>query len=110
MDKIRKQIAEIENDKVGLLDAKTAKAKASAQNTILIVTFGSVIALVFGGIATYFNYRELSERKKVEKELQFLEEKLSKVFRSSPDWVTITTLKDGRYIDVNDAFMRTSGL
>jgi PAS domain S-box-containing protein len=109
MDKIRKQIAEIENDKVGLLDAKTAKAKASAQNTILIVTFGSVIALVFGGIATYFNYRELSERKKVEKELQFLEEKLSKVFRSSPDWVTITTLKDGRYIDVNDAFMRTSG-
>ncbi len=37
------------------------------------------------------------------------EEKFAKAFLSSPNPITITSLKDGRHIDVNDAFLSLSG-
>ena len=37
------------------------------------------------------------------------EEKFSKIFHSSPDWIAISTLSDGRLIDVNEALCRMSG-
>jgi PAS domain S-box-containing protein len=37
------------------------------------------------------------------------EEKFSKAFRSSPDWITISTLKEGRFIDVNQSFQDITG-
>jgi PAS domain S-box-containing protein len=53
--------------------------------------------------------RDITERKQSEVALRLSEEKFSKAFRSSPDWVTISHLADGRYIDVNDAFLRMTG-
>ena len=41
--------------------------------------------------------------------LQRSEEKFSKAFRSSPVLTAISTIKEGRYIDVNDAFLATLG-
>ncbi len=52
---------------------------------------------------------DITEFKKAERALRSSEEKFSKVFRSSPDWIAITTLSDGRFIDVNDAFLRITG-
>ena len=49
------------------------------------------------------------ERKRVEQELRLSEEKFSKIFRSTPDAISITTLSDGRYLDVNDSFLQMSG-
>ncbi len=49
------------------------------------------------------------ERAHAEQELRISEEKLAKVFQASPDWITITTLEEGRYIDVNDAFVFMTG-
>ena len=40
---------------------------------------------------------------------RFSEEKFTKAFRNSPDIITISTLDEGRYIDVNDEFERTLG-
>jgi len=37
------------------------------------------------------------------------EEKYAKAFRQSPFWVLITTLADGRYLEVNEAFLRSMG-
>ncbi len=53
--------------------------------------------------------RDITQRKEVEKALRLSEEKFSKAFRASPDWITISTIDEGRYIEVNDAFMRISG-
>ncbi len=53
--------------------------------------------------------RDISERKAAEKALRFSEEKFSKAFRSSPAFITISTLKEGRFIDVNNAFLKESG-
>ena len=49
------------------------------------------------------------ERTQAELDLRISEEKLAKVFHASPDWITITSLEEGRYIDVNDAFVAMTG-
>ena len=49
------------------------------------------------------------ERKRYEKALQESEDKFSKAFRSSPNTIVITTLKEGRFVEVNDSFTDISG-
>ena len=49
------------------------------------------------------------ERKRVEQDLRLSEEKFSKIFRSTPDAISITTLTGGRYLDVNNSFLQMSG-
>jgi len=51
----------------------------------------------------------ITERKQAEAALKESEEKFSKAFRSSPDAIAITTLKDGRFIEVNDSYTRING-
>lgn len=53
--------------------------------------------------------RDETDRKEAEEALRLSEEKLSKAFRACPDWMTISTLDEGRYIDVNDAFLSMTG-
>lgn len=59
-----------------------------------------------GLIGVAFN---ITDRKKAEASLLESEEKFRKIFSSCPDPISISTLEEGRYIEVNDAFMRTSG-
>ena len=42
-------------------------------------------------------------------QLRLSEEKFAKAFRSSPNPITIIRLKDGRYLEVNEAFCKTIG-
>jgi PAS domain S-box-containing protein len=53
--------------------------------------------------------RDITERKRAEDVLRASEEKFAKVFRSSPMFVAISTLAEGRYIDVNEAYERRLG-
>ena len=52
---------------------------------------------------------DVTERKHAEEALKTSEEKFSKAFRQSPMLVTLTSIKDSRYIDVNEAFERVTG-
>ncbi len=49
------------------------------------------------------------QHKQAEEALRVSEEKFSKAFRCSPDSIAIATFEDGRYIEVNDSFLRLSG-
>lgn len=49
------------------------------------------------------------EAEQEECSLKLSEEKFFRVFRSSPDWIAISSLFEGRFIDVNDAFLRHTG-
>ncbi len=52
---------------------------------------------------------DISAHKRIQEELRVSEEKFTKVFHASPDWVSITTLDDGIYIDVNEGYLYWSG-
>jgi PAS domain S-box-containing protein len=49
------------------------------------------------------------EFKRAQEALRQSEAKFAKVFRSSPDAVMISTLDDGRYLDINEGFERLTG-
>ena len=53
--------------------------------------------------------QDITERKQSDDALRLSEEKFSKAFRSSPTFITICTLNDDRFVDVNDAFLNASG-
>ncbi|WP_373527786.1 PAS domain S-box protein [Nostoc sp.] len=53
--------------------------------------------------------RDITERKQAEVALQNLAQKFSKAFSCSPDSITISTLAEGRFIEVNDSFVKLSG-
>ncbi|MEH2379086.1 MAG: PAS domain S-box protein [Nostoc sp.] len=53
--------------------------------------------------------RDITERKQSEVSLINLAQKFSKAFSCSPDSITISTLQEGRFIEVNDSFVKLSG-
>ncbi len=52
---------------------------------------------------------DISMHIRVREALRISEEKFTKVFNASPDWVSITTLDDGVYMDVNEGYLYWSG-
>jgi diguanylate cyclase (GGDEF)-like protein/PAS domain S-box-containing protein len=52
---------------------------------------------------------DITERKKREEEARKLEERFSIAFRASPAGLTITTLADGKFVDVNESYLRMLG-
>jgi PAS domain S-box-containing protein len=53
--------------------------------------------------------REITERKLVIDELRRSEERFSKAFRANPQPMSLTTIAEGRYLDVNESFLSMSG-
>ncbi|MFC1833355.1 response regulator [Thermodesulfobacteriota bacterium] len=53
--------------------------------------------------------KEIKDRKQVEKSLRASESRFNIAFRSNPGAVSIATLKEGRFVDVNDNFCRSLG-
>lgn len=52
---------------------------------------------------------ENRERKHTEEALILSREEFSKALQASPDSIVISTLREGRFIDVNDSLVRTTG-
>jgi PAS domain S-box-containing protein len=52
---------------------------------------------------------DVTERKLAEERLRHSEEKFSKIFMTTPDFICISRLKDGRFLDVNRGFEDITG-
>ncbi|MBW4679975.1 MAG: PAS domain S-box protein [Microcoleus vaginatus WJT46-NPBG5] len=68
---------------------------------------GGGLLLVCAGVVAYILVRHL--KRLTAQALSNSEEKFSKAFRASPDAITISTLTEGRFIEVNDSFLRITG-
>lgn len=55
------------------------------------------------------NFFDITDRKRLEEALRISEEKFSRSFRLAPISISITTLKEGRIVEVNDAFLMETG-
>jgi PAS domain S-box-containing protein len=62
-----------------------------------------------GRRATLGYFMDSTEHERAKEALRLSEDKFHKAFRSSPDWVAISTLDSGLYIDVNEAFLSATG-
>lgn len=52
---------------------------------------------------------DITDRKRAEEERRRVDALFTKVFQVTPDVITLTTLEDGRYIDVNENFLSSLG-
>lgn len=67
------------------------------------------VRLPDGSVTVFSIYRDISARKRAEDALRQSEEKFAKAFRASPDSLAISTLDDGRVLEVNDKYVATLG-
>jgi PAS domain S-box-containing protein len=82
------------------VEALAAPAAIAIQNARLTARLESTIAAL--------EERE-AERLRAERALRETEERFSRVFGASPAALSISALRDGRYLYVNDAFLRLVG-
>jgi PAS domain S-box-containing protein len=52
---------------------------------------------------------DITDRKRAEEALKLSEEKFSKVFQNSPAMISISTVNEGRFLEVNDRFTKILG-
>jgi two-component system, sporulation sensor kinase E len=62
-----------------------------------------------GNICLVGIVHDITELKKAEETRRLLDKRFSQVFNSSPNAMVITTLKEGRHIDINNSFSRIYG-
>jgi len=53
--------------------------------------------------------RDVTERNRAIDELRQSEERFSKAFHANPQPMSVTTMAEGRYVDINDSFLEMSG-
>src|SRR4030065_1948059 len=53
--------------------------------------------------------RDVTDLKRSQEALRQSEDKFSKAFHASPDWISISRQADGMFIDVNEGFEHLSG-
>ncbi|MGI5921214.1 MAG: PAS domain S-box protein [Syntrophomonadaceae bacterium] len=103
MDFIIKQIQE--HGTVQNIETKY-RTKSGEIKTVLI----SVEIIEIDGEAhMLISNRDITERKRMEEQLRLSEECFAKAFNASPLLMTISTLREGRFIKANRAFCRTTG-
>ena len=88
----------------------TEQGKKVAQFASWTVLFMGVLLLFFLMAAFLISIRYLKKQKKeIEIKLGQTKDQLSKAFHSKAVFMTISTLEDGRFINVNDTFLEEMG-
>jgi len=85
-------------------------AKRSGGSTFIAYGMATEVRNVKGDVISYqSSCLDITERKQVEAALRESEAKFSRIFRSAPSILTISTLDDGRFFDVNETFEELMG-
>jgi PAS domain S-box-containing protein len=85
-----------------------ARIRNRQGETIWVDCYASRIVLA-GAPASLVTMSDITIRKRMEEVQRRSEKLLSTVFQASPDPISLTTMAEGRYIDVNDSFLKALG-
>lgn len=77
--------------------------------TIRIGLFSAEVINLDGEECALIAMNDITERKQVEEALRTTEERFSKAFRAGASPASITSLDEGRYLDVNQSFLQATG-
>lgn len=99
------------SDRLALLQLITSQAAISLENAQLYEQLENYSRTLEEKVEerTQKLQEEIHSRKQVESALRLSEKKFSKAFRSSPEPIAISSLEEGRYLEVNDSFLELSG-
>ncbi|MBS4027416.1 MAG: PAS domain S-box protein [Ignavibacteriales bacterium] len=76
----------------------------------VIGDFTTSVQVEKGNIVGVFGIgRDITERKRIEEETRIAEQRFEKIFRTSPMGMSLSSLKDGIIIDVNEFFLQLFG-
>jgi PAS domain S-box-containing protein len=79
------------------------------QGDVRVCLFSGALVELDGSPSALVLVRDITDRKRAEEAKRISEEMFFKAFHSSPDSVTISTLAEGRYLEINDGFVRLLG-
>ncbi|MCF8065126.1 MAG: PAS domain S-box protein [Desulfarculaceae bacterium] len=92
----------------GSVSGLEVRMRTKAGRLLIMVYYGTMIEV--GGERLVLSLlQDVTEAKRAEKALKASEEKFQKLYMASPVPMNLTTLKEGRYLEVNDAFCQISG-
>ncbi len=93
----------VRGEKVGTVEVGYVKAPSNTDNNL----FSKEERLLLDAVAERLGI--IAEHRQIEEALRESEEKFSKAFHSSPAIFSISTLKDGKFIEVNDSYTNFTG-
>jgi PAS domain S-box-containing protein len=102
----REKYAQIENRGIGTVETRFRRKDGCILDVILSsaafdrTNLGRGVALAA---------LDITERRRAEEGLRISEERFAKTFRASPDAILLTTVPDGRIVEVNEGMVRISG-
>lgn len=89
--------------KAGLVEIGYLETPATIRNGL----FSKEEVLLLNAVAERLGH--ITEHRQAEDALRESEEKFSRAFHTSPVIITITSLEDGRFLEVNDSYVRLTG-
>ena len=108
-DQIRTVLDEMIAEENGLLRQRIENDELSSRFSRGIILLGSLTAVTILLAALFMVNREFTARNRIERTLRQSEERFAKAFRASPLGMGISTLDDGKFLDVNDSLLDVIG-
>jgi len=103
----RTQFAALLREHGRVRNMEVAMRKKTGQRVVALVS-AEKITLDEGPCLLAFS-KDITERKRAEEALRASEEKFAKAFRASPTAISLATRDEGRFLEVNDGFLRFTG-
>jgi len=99
---------------IGLLNAHGTLRDAQTffrrkDDRVIICLIAAELVEINGQTAILAVVRDITEQLRTDQSRRELEEKFTKVFRTSPDPIILSDFQTGRLIEVNDSYLRTYG-
>ncbi len=100
-----KKLSNSDNDSVEAIEEKFVTKSGKVIDVLV-----AVHSISYNGKRAVQGYvYDITESKEMERNLRLSEEKFKKAFYTSPDAITISQVKDGLFVDVNEGFTKIVG-